>query len=548
MTVPTFELQPTIDDAGRLIGHDGALHSRLTWRSPLERKLTFATRFPARAHRITAAFERRFLPERVSGAELAELEGWLLEVAPYLGSPAIDHAGELPRLRPALAELCAREATALARFLDDVADPPPPRRERPPGKRRVVVFFGDLGGGTRTAAEAIAELLRETEDMEPVLLSAHSDVQGPESSFFRAFGVSEADAWNRGLADGGDMAVIERCRAARGVLRRYFVPAGVADAAHLISEHHPSHVLSLLPGYPLLAQIASEEAPVTLLHADHGLNASLSGEETGRAAAPYRLLDPGRVTIGLSSEQPEPALDRMRAVIGARLDRLVRVIGLPVRRAFSRPRSAGELASIRAALGVAPEERVVLLMMGQDGMGDRMVGLVRQLLEVAPGSAPPLHLVAVCGRSERSRAAIEGVIASSRRPLRSRVTGMLPAEELAGYMHLAARPGPERGGVVVSKPGGATTAECAAAGAHMLLCPGLPWEEKNHKAAIDGGFGEGFPEEGFVPALARALAETPVRVPQPVDWRARLLAHLRTIPAEVSRAAGGAAGEREADS
>lgn len=544
MTTSSPDLVPRFDDDGRLIGHDGARYPRVVWPSVLERKLTFGTRYPARARRISAAFERWFSPALASEAERAELGAWVIGAAPYLGSAAIDHAGELVSRRPGLASFATREAAALAGFLDDVLDPPsvvaarrslpaiPTHREgrtdgEPPARRRVVVFFSELGGGTRSVAEAVAELLRETDDLEPVLLDVQGDPRGRDTPFFRAFGVREAEAWNQGVNDRGDLGLNDRLRKVRTVLRQHFVPAAVEESARLVAEARAQHVISTLPGYPILAQIATDDVPLTLLHADFGVNPTLSGEGPGGAPAPLRMFDPARVTVGLSSEQPEPELDAMRASLGPRLDRLVRVLGYPVRRAFSPPSSPREIDRLRADLGVSAGERVVLLMMGRDGMGDRLIELVRRIVESPPEAAPPLHLVVVCGQAERSRAACEEALRAAGPHLRARVTGMLPASVLAGYMHLAAVGGPIRSGVVVTKAGGATTAECAETGAHMLLLRGLPWEESNRSFAIARGLGEVCPEGDFLPALVRALDEPPSPRARPIDWRARLLSHLR---------------------
>lgn len=528
---PPDDLLPRFDDDGCLIGHDGARHPKLTWRSSLERKLIFSTRFPARARTISAAFERWLTKDRTSDAERADLAAWVIDAAPYLGSGGIDHAAELVSRFPALASFAAREAAALAGFLAEVADPPSRAADPPlPPRRRVAVLFSELGGGTGTVTEAIVELLRETPDLEPIPLSIHADVQGSDSPFRRVFGITEADAWNRALDEGIERGGLERIRKARAALRRCFLPDAVEATARLVAESGAHHVLCTLPAYPQLAQLATVRRPLTLLHADFGVNATLSGEDDGEAPPLHRLLDPDRVTIGLASSDPEPPLDAMRASLGARFDRLVRVIGYPVRRAFSRPAKGAELDRLRADLGVSADERVVLLMMGRSGMGDRLIHLARALFDRPPEAAPRLHVVAVCGGSERSRRALEDARARAPSAARVRVTGMLRAEEIAGYMHLAAAPGPARGGVVVTKPGGATTGECAEAGAFMLLFPGLPWEEKNRRFAVSRGLGEDCSEEGFGAALARCLAEPPTPYSPPLDWRARLLSHLRGFP------------------
>lgn len=516
------------DDAGRLIGHDGALHPKIAWRSALERKLTFATKFPTKARRIAGAYERWLAPVRMDEGERAALEAWVVGAAPFFGSASLDHARALSIWRPALASFAAREAPALAAFLTGVLDPPARPSERGSAdRRRVVIFHGDLGGGTRAAAEAVAELLRETDDFSPILLSVHEDVIGAADPFFQAFGVSESAQWNRLVLDQHTPGWSKHHAEQRAALWDHFVPASVEEAQRLVTEHRAEQVISLLPGHTLLAQIASPEVPLTILHPDFGLFPGLHEGPAPGAPAPATMFEPERITIGLSSDQPEPAIDALRAELGPRFEELVRVIGYPTRSAFRPPDSPREIERIRASLGVSADERVVLLMMGREGAGDRMIHLVRRLVTGVAEGWPPLHIVAVCGRSERARSVLAEEVACASPRNRLRITGHIGPDEVAAYMHIAAASGETRRGVVVSKPGGATVAECAAAGAYMLLVPGFPWEAENEKFAVRHGVGEACADDDLLPAIHRLLHEPPSPRAALVDFRARLLDHLR---------------------
>ncbi len=588
------------DEAGHLVGHDGTLIPKVVWRSDLERRFTLATRMPSRARALAEAFERWFPAAVTPPTERAALLQWAASVAPYLGprqsssldGPASD-PGESRALPPSadpvsrnpeLAAFVAREAPSIAGFVADVAERirssqrprsharalrafsldgaaggPIPRALTPASsegasvreRRRIAVLYGDRGGGSLRLAEAVAELLHETDDLEPILLGAHSDVAGPDP-FERALGVRETEIWNRCFADGGDASVMQRAQEVRSALRDHFVPASVEALGRFIEEHRVDHIVSALSGFALLAQIATRDVPLTILHPDFGLDPALTGAAgppgVRRAIplSPCHLFDPACVTIGLSSAQSEPALDALRADPGLDFERLFRVIGYPTLRAFSPP-GPDAVERLRAQLDVDADERVVLLMMGQDGMGDRLIELALQLHAAPLEASHRLLVVAVCGRSERARHAIEsalavtgsaphgagsGVISETAPPhqrprVRFRVTGLLGAAEVAGYMHLAAARGDHRRGVVITKPGGATTAECAATGVHMVLVPGFPWEEGNRSFVVRHGLGEE-PEDGaLIPALVRCLHEPPSPRREPVDFRRRLLEHLR---------------------
>lgn len=78
----------------------------------------------------------------------------------------------------------------------------------------------------------------------------------------------------------------------------------------------------------------------------------------------------------------------------------------------------------------------------------------------------------------------------------------------------------------MTKAGGATTAECAETGAHMLLLRGLPWEESNRSFAIARVSVKACPE-GDLPALVRALDEPPSPRARPSTGVRGPLSHLR---------------------
>ncbi|UQA56929.1 hypothetical protein [Polyangium aurulentum] len=527
------EVELRFDDTGNLIGHDGARYPKIAWRSPLAKRLTFATQHPSKASRIEGAHARWLAPTFVSAEERAAVESWVVSAAVYLGSPGLDR-DRILTLHPHLGAFVRRESAAFEGFLGEIRDPPMrPRSGR--GPRRIAIVFNEYGGGTRAVADAITELLRETDRYEPVPLSMQADILGSLDPLERVFGIGAAEIYNRILAADGDMSLADAYYDALGALRDYFLPSAVERACDVVAARGADHVLSTLSAHIGLTQLARVGIPFTIVHPDFGIFPALHGsvhdadpfaKRYGTAGpAPYRMFDAERVTIGLSSDQPEPALDAMREVLGESYDRLVRVIGYPTRRPFSRCNDPEEIARLRAGLDIHPDEKLVLLSMGKSGAGLGPLTIGRELVENPPGGLR-LVVVAVCGRSERARLGLEGLAARAPEHVRIRVKGLVGPEELAGYMQLAAAPGETRSGVVVTKAGGATTAECAATGAYMLMFPGFPWERSNEEYVLRQGLGERCALEDIGSALGRVLREPPSPVRPPIDWRSHLLAYL----------------------
>ena len=153
---------------------------------------------------------------------------------------------------------------------------------------------------------------------------------------------------------------------------------------------------------------------------------------------------------------------RMRAR-GLPEDRL-HVTGIPVMPAFSDPASpALDRAACRAALGLAVDRPVVLVVSGGAGVGD-LPTMVADLL-AQPGD---FQVIAVAGRNAEAHAALQA--------LAPRHAGRLVAVGFTDRMQelMAAAD------LVVTKPGGLTVSECLALGRPMLLISPIPGQEEHN--------------------------------------------------------------------
>jgi processive 1,2-diacylglycerol beta-glucosyltransferase len=135
----------------------------------------------------------------------------------------------------------------------------------------------------------------------------------------------------------------------------------------------------------------------------------------------------------------------------------IAVTGIPVRPGFQEPRTQTEA---RAQCDLDPDRPVVLLLSGGFGVGPT-ADLLRQLIRM-PADA---QLVVIAGRNEALRRRLERQSAGADRPVR--VVGFTTD------MHLWMR----AADLVVTKPGGLTTAEALASELPLVVMNPIPGQE-----------------------------------------------------------------------
>lgn len=138
----------------------------------------------------------------------------------------------------------------------------------------------------------------------------------------------------------------------------------------------------------------------------------------------------------------------------------IHVAGIPTMPAFSMPHDRAECAR---ALGLDPALKTLLLMGGGAGLGG--LSRVAEKLLAIPGD---FQLIALAGRNAAELAALQRL--SVRHPGRLAAQGFTDrVERLMACADL-----------VVTKPGGATTAECLAMGLPMIVNAPIPGQEEHN--------------------------------------------------------------------
>lgn len=165
------------------------------------------------------------------------------------------------------------------------------------------------------------------------------------------------------------------------------------------------------------------------------------------------------------------ATQTMRSALTARgvLHDAIYVSGIPVRRGFAPSLEAR--AQLRERLDL-PRDRYIMLLMG-GGLG---IAPVERMLDALKSVRVPLAAVVVAGRNAR----IERRLADTAENLEFPVRTVRFVDNVYDYMHAA--------DILVTKPGGLTTAEALIAQIPIVLCKPLPGqEERNARVLVEAG-------------------------------------------------------------
>lgn len=355
------------------------------------------------------------------------------------------------------------------------------------GPTRVLLLISDTGGGHRASADALAAAFAALYPgrVETRVVDFWTEIAGrpfdkfPEGYSFLA---KNPPLW-RAAWNYGKFPLTRRIteEVANAVANRNFAAALRAYRPHLIVSVHPLTQFIPLRVIRALPE-PSRPAFVTVC--------------TDLAGAHPTWFDPGVDLCFVASS----VVRRLALRLGLAHNQL-RQYGLPVRPAFWT--EAREKSDVRAALGLAQEPAVVLIVGGGDGVGGvgRIASAVATRVHEQLGS-DAAQIVVVCGKNK-----------SLARDLRSRVWPVpVRVEGFVTNMSewMAASD------MIVSKAGPGTIAEALIRGLPIVLSGFLPGqEEPNVKYVTSAGVGE-FSREP--PVIAKIVADW---LAHPEDLRRR---------------------------
>jgi processive 1,2-diacylglycerol beta-glucosyltransferase len=200
------------------------------------------------------------------------------------------------------------------------------------------------------------------------------------------------------------------------------------------------------------------------------------------------------------------ANDEVRSAIiqrGIRPD-AVSATGIPIRPEFGRRDQPAD--PLRERLDLPRDRRIALLMGG--GLG---IAPLERMLAQLDAVRQPLAAVVIAGRNPRRERRLLTAAESVNYPVRA----LQFVDNVYDYMHAA--------DVLVTKPGGLTTAEALAAAVPIVLCKPLPGqEERNARVLLEGGAALRTRKIAALPTALDAIFSDPLRRSAMIAAAARL--------------------------
>lgn len=339
---------------------------------------------------------------------------------------------------------------------------------------RVLLLSGSAGHGHVKAAEALLEAFRARH---PQLVVEHWDA------------LDHMPGWFRGTYRRGYVALVDRFP---GLWRRLYE---ATDRRHSWLGHR----LTRLAGGRLVRDVVAWAPDLVLC--THFLAPELLSVAIGRGrlAAPLEVVvtdhDAHRAWhwphVSRAYVSSEPVAARFAERYGLPREALV-VTGIPVRAGFGATR---DLAAVRARYGLAAGRPTVLFLSGGFAaapFAEAIAALWRE--------RPDVQVLAVCGRNERQRRAVEALA----RPAGAVLHALGFVHDVPDLMAVA--------DLVVSKSGGITTSECMAAGRPLLVAAHIAGQEERNADAVEaaGAGVRALGPEGLRAQLLRLLADPQV--------------------------------------
>jgi 1,2-diacylglycerol 3-beta-galactosyltransferase len=335
----------------------------------------------------------------------------------------------------------------------------------------ILFLFSDTGGGHRSASQAIIEALQlEFDDrITTQMVDIFLDFAPPPLNYlpkWYPFMVRFPEVWGAGykLSNGSRRARLV-VKSAYPYVRRSLRKLINQNPADMIVSVHPlaneSFLHALGKQRPPFITVVTDLVTTHALWYDQDVDLCLVPTETARERG---------LLAGLYPEQ-------------------VKVVGLPVADRFCQP--IGNKKALREQLGWHPDQPVVLLVGGGEGMGP----LEKTALAIADTNLP-ITLVVVAGRNVELKQHLE----SRKWPIATRIYGFV--HEMPDFMRAA--------DILVTKAGPGTISEALNAGLPMILYSRLPGQEDgNVDFVISEGVGVWAPKTSEIAATLQAWINFP---------------------------------------
>lgn len=534
--------------------HDGTVLKKENF-GPLESGLRFKLKHPELAHFITTRFADLVSSLKLPKVLVLKLDRWFYEHAHLLGSKKVPALGILlnhgdlhadiarhPELREGLLSLF----TGIQEFLS--GDYHRNASEDSSRKMKVLIITtSGFGGGHFSSADAASTYLKSKyNDIDVVMYDTKKQHQDKDV-MYRATGSFHAESiYDDILIKDNNQ---EKALAYWSVLStmKHFIPdRSIETLMTEVRNERPDLILSFIHNRPEYISLSySFDIPLHIVSTDFELQHLLY--EFVQSASPklVRILASTKHTNyfqGLFEFTKKPFMKGFFAdtILKGLEDYLHNhaswdgfkrkapifdVMGIPVRKEIVENRDPSYLAQIRRKYNLDSSSKVITIAMGKQG-GGNVEQIVKEISEEESSFTQPVDFFVVCGKNKVLASKIRDFSKTfSSTNIKFHVHEFLNASEVSDLLNLSH--------FLISKPGGATTAEVLETNTPLLAYSALHWEKANFDLLrdLDLGFS---PSElnGFIPAIHHLLSrEKPSNSATHLreNWKENLDRHISAI-------------------
>lgn len=444
-----------------IMGRDGRFYHKKKFNSALHELFVIKLKDHQKAHQIWQSYARHVLPQVNHSPKLQEIvEKWLEEHMYMLLCDSNKHLEVLntnEALRPLLpyfklffGEIACKEHTHIS--------------EKAIHKIAIITTSG--AGGELMVAKAIEKYLAGRFE----LMTIDTDMlsKGPVDFLYQfSCGFSSTDIYGDVFQKENNSDLADNLWWKCELLRKFLVDDSNRMLKEKVQRFKPNLILSTRYFSPSEVALAYDlNVPLRYIHCDYKFCPDLLPIADKVNTCLVKFWVPTKECIPRSLN-----------------DGRVEVLGYPIRLGIIKESDSQKVELIRQKLNLKPNEQVIMLMMGRQGMGKVLLPLI-QKIHAADGALGCLHVAVICGNNMEMKAEIENYLTTvkhTRKQISFHVYGFMDESMLSNYYNVA--------NVFVGKAGGATTGELVHMKVHALICKSYELEVPNLKYLVDIGLG-----------------------------------------------------------
>lgn len=524
-----------------LMASDGNRIERYHYSSSLEEKMSIKLKDPEFSKIISISFDTHLLPEikKLPNADklMKEWEACLIQYASLLGTN-IDYMHSLFLTRiinPEVNTFTGQHPLQCYSFFFDIAESQESKKSTDSAEnRRVVILSTSSGGGHIVTAEAIQEFM-ETQGYKVIILDQDELCKEIDPLILGGFtykgsSITMSEVYTRVLQQDNNVKIANELWRQGDEIRKYQPNCQMIRLIEKIREINPTMIFSVATHHEEHASLPNRLGiPLKFIHTDYGFNNALLpiADKVHHRLIKFWVntdeseilqLDQG-IQQGLKNNLPntEPPEGYENMLLTLKEEEVIQVSGFPLRSTFLRETNSLVLNDLKSQLGIQHDNKVITISMGKFGIADHILKYVKSMVDPQNTFDEPIELVVVCGKNDELKEILEQELMKmdKHHQITVHLEGFLDKQQMADYYKVT--------DVLLSKPGGATTAEAEEMGV-FLLCPtSHTWEKPNLNHILRSNAGDKLrSKDTIVEQINDFLRRDRTAIPRPLNWKKRI--------------------------